>query len=69
MQGGDEIHKQEVKLKKLTTISNCHDDYEMFSSDDLIEKLVTESLKEVTDRHHHDESKKKPSGTTKGKQK
>jgi len=58
-----------MKLKLLATKSNCYDEYEMFSADDLIEKLVTESLKEVTDRHHQDESKKKPSGKMKGKRK
>jgi hypothetical protein len=41
IQGGDEIHEQEVKLKVMTRKSNCNDDYEMFSADDLIEKLVT----------------------------
>jgi hypothetical protein len=44
----------------------------MFPADDLIEKLVTESLKEVTNRNHSVESNKKPSsstGTTKGKRK
>jgi len=56
-----------MKLKLLATKSNCYDDYEMFSADDFIEKFVTELLKEVTDRHDQDESKKKPSGTKKGK--
>jgi hypothetical protein len=51
----------------MATKSNSHDDYEILSVFDLIEKLVIESLKEVTYRHHRDESKKKPSGTTKGK--
>jgi hypothetical protein len=39
------------------------------AADELIEKLVIESLKEVTNRHHSDEGNKKPSGTTKGKKK
>jgi hypothetical protein len=69
IQGGDEIHEQEVKLKVMTRKSNCNDDYEMFSADDLIEKLVIELVKEATDRYYSDESNKKPSSTMKGKRK
>jgi hypothetical protein len=42
----------------LVTKLICYDDYEMFSANALIENLVTESLKEVTDRHHHDEQRR-----------
>ncbi len=53
-----------MKLKILAKKSNYYDDYDRFSADELIEKLVTESLKEMTDRHHHDESNRKPSSST-----
>jgi hypothetical protein len=69
IQGGDEAHEQEVKLKILAKRTNYYDGYDSFSADDLVEKLVIELVKEVTNRHYSDESNKKPSGTMKGKRK
>ncbi len=62
--GGDEIHKQEVKLKITAKQSNSYDEFDNFLADNIIEKLAIEYMKEVTHRYFSEELNTKPSSST-----
>ncbi len=62
--GGDEIHEQEVKLNITAKQSNSYDEFDNFSADNIIEKLVMEFMKEMTHRYFSEESNTRPFSST-----